>query len=147
MNGTSTALIVVGLFLVGGIISFVKQKMPTSLIVLLSDFFDDIGSIKKGLRHLRYKKHEVMAFQILDPMEINFPFEDVTLVKGLEELGELLTEPRALRDGYLEQLRLATEQLKKLCRGMHVDFTRMNIAEPLDVSLSGFLATRAASIK
>ncbi|MEV6740513.1 MULTISPECIES: hypothetical protein [unclassified Streptomyces] len=36
MNGTSTALIVVGLFLVGGIISFVKQKMPTSLIVLLS---------------------------------------------------------------------------------------------------------------
>ncbi|MEU0741771.1 hypothetical protein [Streptomyces sp. NPDC006134] len=36
MNGTSTALIVVGLFLIGGIISFVKQKMPTSLIVLLS---------------------------------------------------------------------------------------------------------------
>jgi hypothetical protein len=36
MNGTSTALIVVGLFLLGGIISFVKQKMPTSLIVLLS---------------------------------------------------------------------------------------------------------------
>ncbi|WP_181139024.1 hypothetical protein [Streptomyces sp. Ru72] len=36
MNGTSTALIVVGLFLAGGIISFVKQKMPKSLIVLLS---------------------------------------------------------------------------------------------------------------
>ncbi|WP_432135973.1 MULTISPECIES: hypothetical protein [unclassified Streptomyces] len=36
MNGTSTALIVVGLFLVGGIISFVKQQMPRSLIVLLS---------------------------------------------------------------------------------------------------------------
>ncbi|MBD0842650.1 MULTISPECIES: hypothetical protein [unclassified Streptomyces] len=36
MNGLSTVLIVVGLFLVGGIISFVKQKMPASLIVLLS---------------------------------------------------------------------------------------------------------------
>ncbi|GAB2739728.1 hypothetical protein [Streptomyces bullii] len=36
MNGISTLLIVVGLFLVGGIISFVKQKMPASLIVLLS---------------------------------------------------------------------------------------------------------------
>ncbi|MEZ3178540.1 hypothetical protein KYY02_07410 [Streptomyces pimonensis] len=36
MNGLSTVLIVVGLFLVGGIISFVKQKMPTSLVVLLS---------------------------------------------------------------------------------------------------------------
>ncbi|WP_031107371.1 hypothetical protein [Streptomyces sp. NRRL S-146] len=36
MNGTSTLLIVVGLFLLGGIYSFVKQKMPKGLIVLLS---------------------------------------------------------------------------------------------------------------
>ena len=36
MTGLSTLLIVVGLFLVGGIISFVKQQMPKSLIVLLS---------------------------------------------------------------------------------------------------------------
>ena len=36
MNSTSTLLILVGLFFAGGIISFVKQKMPASLIVLLS---------------------------------------------------------------------------------------------------------------
>ncbi|MGW2829231.1 hypothetical protein [Streptomyces sp. NPDC001286] len=36
MNGLSTLLIVVGLFLVGGIISFVKQGMPKQLVVLLS---------------------------------------------------------------------------------------------------------------
>ncbi|MER6978863.1 hypothetical protein [Streptomyces carpinensis] len=36
MTGLSTLLIVVGLFLVGGIVSFVKQQMPRSLIVLLS---------------------------------------------------------------------------------------------------------------
>jgi uncharacterized protein HemX len=36
VNGLSTLLIVVGLFLAGGIYSFVKQQMPKSLIVLLS---------------------------------------------------------------------------------------------------------------
>jgi hypothetical protein len=36
VNSLSTILIVVGLFLVGGIISFVKQEMPRSLVVLLS---------------------------------------------------------------------------------------------------------------
>ncbi|WP_202918311.1 hypothetical protein [Streptomyces cavernae] len=36
MNGLSTVLIVVGLFLVGGIISFAKQQMPKGLIALLS---------------------------------------------------------------------------------------------------------------
>jgi len=36
MSGLSTVLIVVGLFLLGGVYSFAKQKMPASLIVLLS---------------------------------------------------------------------------------------------------------------
>lgn len=36
MNGLSTVLIVVGLFLVGGIISFARQQMPKSLVVLLT---------------------------------------------------------------------------------------------------------------
>ncbi len=88
-----------------------------------------------------------MAFQILDPTEIEFPFDETTLFRGLEEMGELLTEPRALREGYLEQLALHTADLQKLCRGMHVDFTRMNSGESLDVSLSNFLAARAATMK
>ncbi|MEV7672370.1 hypothetical protein ACWDNT_23250 [Streptomyces sp. NPDC000963] len=36
MNGLSTILIVVGLFLLGGIYSFAKQQMPKGVIVLLS---------------------------------------------------------------------------------------------------------------
>lgn len=36
MTGLSTLLIVVGLFLAGGVYSFSKQKMPRSLIVLLA---------------------------------------------------------------------------------------------------------------
>jgi uncharacterized protein (DUF58 family) len=132
----------------GRILDQLAEKLThRSLIVLLSDFFDDIESIKKGLRHLRYKKHELIAFQVLDPEEIEFPFEDTTLFKGMEELGELLTEPRSLRAAYQEQLALFTTDLQKVCRGMQIDFKRMNSGEPLDVSLSGFLATRAASIK
>jgi uncharacterized protein (DUF58 family) len=132
----------------GRVLDQIAEKLNhRSIVLILSDFFDDPEGIKKGLRHLRYRKHEVMAFQILDPQEVEFPFEDTTLFKGLEELGELLTEPRALRDGYLEQLNRHTDEMRKVCRGMHIDFTRMNSGEPLDVSLSGFLATRAASIK
>src|SRR5438034_3750262 len=132
----------------GRILDQLAEKLNhRSLIVILSDFFDDIESITQGLRHLRYKKHEIMAFQILDPTEIEFPFEDVTLFKGLEEAGELLTEPRALREGYIQQLAMFTEELKKSCRGMHIDFQRFSSGESLDVSLSQFLATRAASMK
>jgi uncharacterized protein (DUF58 family) len=132
----------------GKILDQIAEKLThRSLIVIISDFFDDLDSIKQGLRHLRYKKHEIMVFQILDPAEIEFPFDDVTLFKGLEESGELLTEPRALREGYLEQLRQFTDDLKKLCRGMNIDFQRFSSGDGLDVALSQFLATRAATMK
>ncbi|MCZ4508580.1 MULTISPECIES: hypothetical protein [Streptomyces] len=36
MTGLNTILIVVGLFLLGGVYSFIKQQMPKGLIVLLS---------------------------------------------------------------------------------------------------------------
>ncbi|MFF0104364.1 hypothetical protein [Streptomyces hirsutus] len=36
MNGLSTALIVVGLFFVGGVVSFTKQKMPKGVTVVLA---------------------------------------------------------------------------------------------------------------
>ena len=132
----------------GKILDQIAEKLNhRSLIVIISDFFDDLDSIKQGLRHLRYKKHEIMVFQVLDPAEIEFPFDDVTLFKGLEESGELLTEPRALREGYLDQLRQFTDDLKKLCRGMNIDFQRFSSGDGLDVALSQFLATRSATMK
>src|ERR1041385_3130436 len=75
----------------GHVLDQLAEKLThRSLVVILSDFFDDLDAIQQGLRHLRYKKHELMVFQVLDPTEVEFPFEDVTLFKGLEGLGELL---------------------------------------------------------
>lgn len=132
----------------GRLLDQIAEKLThRSLVVILSDFFDDLDGIKKGLRHLRYKRHEIMAFQILDPTEITFPFEDVTLFKGLEDLGELLTEPRSLREGYLREMEKFNDELKRVCRGMNIELEQFNSGDPLDVALSNFLAGRAARMK
>ncbi len=117
-----------------------------SLVILLSDFFDDLAGLKRGLRALRFRKHDVICAQLLDPQEIEFPFEEITMFKGLEESGELLTEPRALRQGYLQVLGEFTDQLKRTCRSIDVDFARFNTGDSLDVPLSAFLAQRAATM-
>lgn len=132
----------------GKVLDQLAEKLThRSLVVIVSDLFDDPEEIVKGLRHLRFRKHEVVVFQVLDPAEIEFPFEDVTLFKGLEEAGELLTEPRALRAGYLEQLALFTEKLSRACRGLNIDFARLNSGESLDIALSQYLADRMGRTK
>jgi uncharacterized protein (DUF58 family) len=133
---------------VGKVLDQVAEKLThRSVVVVVSDLFDDVESIIKGLRHLRYRKHEVIMFQILDPAEIDFPFEDVTLFKGLEETGDLLVEPRALRAAYLDQLKLFSETLGKACRGMNIDFARISSGDSLDIALSQYLADRMGRMK
>lgn len=132
----------------GKVLEQVAEKLThRSLVVVLSDFFDDLHLIQRGLRHIRHRRHEVIVFQTLDPAEIDFPFEDPTRFDGLENMGDLLTDPKALRESYIDQLRLATEKLQGVCRSLRIDFARMNTGETLDVALSGFLATRAATMR
>ena len=45
------------------------------LIILISDLLDNQEDVVKGLRHFRYKGHEVIIFHIIDPKEINLDFE------------------------------------------------------------------------
>ena len=69
----------------------------------------------------------MILLQVLDHDEINFPFETTTLFKGLEDLGELIVEPRALKEAYLEEFRRHTQVLRDECHKMHVDYVDREI--------------------
>ena len=74
------------------------------IVIIFSDCFDDVDAILAGLKHFRHRRHEVMLMHVLDPAELDFPFHQMMLFRGLEGLPELLAEPRALRRAYLAEL-------------------------------------------
>lgn len=117
------------------------------LVVVLSDCFDDVADLLRGLQHLRYRRHEVVLFHILDAAELDFPFEQATLFRGLEHEPELLTDPRSLRDGYLAEVQVFLQELERGCRGCNVDYVRLRTDTNLGVALSSYLASRATRIR
>src|SRR5437016_8661634 len=61
------------------------ERIPRrAILVILSDCFDDLADLLAGLKHLRHKRHEVVMFHILDGAEVDFPFQEATLFRGLE---------------------------------------------------------------
>jgi uncharacterized protein (DUF58 family) len=118
-----------------------------AIIVLLSDLFDEPADILAGLQHLRYKRHEVVVLHVLDGAELDFPFQEATLFRGLEQYGELLTDPRALRAGYLEQVEGFIAQLRRGCRNQNIDYVPLRTDRDLGVALSSYLAHRLARTK
>ncbi|MCG3181390.1 MAG: hypothetical protein BIFFINMI_03778 [Phycisphaerae bacterium] len=117
------------------------------LVAVFSDLFDSVDEILAGLKHMRYRRHEVILFHLLDPDERTFPFKQTTLFEGMEQMPHILTEPRALRQRYLEEVDLFCSRLKKGCRDMGVDYHLMDTSDRLDVTLSQYLAARSAAIQ
>ena len=81
---------------------------------------------------------------ILDEAERTFPFERQTLFHGLEQTGELLTNPKSLRRGYLRVLNRFLQDLESRCRSFSIDFLSLSTSDPLEVALAHFLAQRAS---
>ncbi len=117
------------------------------IIVVLSDFFDEPEDILAGLKHLRHKRHEVVVMQVMDRAELEFPFTEATLFRGLEQLPELLTDPRSLRQGYLDQVGTFVRELELGCRFQNIDFVQLRTDQSLGLALTGYLAHRLARKK
>jgi uncharacterized protein (DUF58 family) len=113
------------------------------VVAIFSDLFDDVPKIIAGLKHFRHRRHEVIVFHILDPAEIDFPFRDTTLFKGLEGMPDVLTEPHALRRAYQEEIGEFLAELKKGCQIADIDYVPLLTDQDLGLALSSYLASRA----
>lgn len=121
---------------------FAERINRRSLIFILSDMFDEVHELLAGFKHLRHKRHEVVLWHILDGAEVDFPFQEATLFRGLEEYPELMTDPRSVRAGYLEQFNGFLTDVKRGCRDQNIDYVRLRTDTPLNVALSSYLAHR-----
>ncbi len=112
------------------------------IVIVLSDFFDDVQSVAKGLKHLRHRRHEVVLMHVLDPAELDFPFEHAMLLRGLEQPQQALVDPRALRRAYLAEFDAYVRRLKFACRAHRIDYVLLRTDQSLEVVLSSYLASR-----
>jgi uncharacterized protein (DUF58 family) len=119
-----------------------ERLKKRGVVIVLSDLFDDVPSLLAGLKHFRHRRHEVILFHVLDPAELDFPFRQPTLFKGLEEWPEVLADPRSLRRAYLAEFHKFLHDVKLGCRKERIDYVEMRTDQPLDVALSSYLSSR-----
>ena len=124
--------------------SSVSQR---GLGMVLSDLFDAPDDVISGLRELVRRGHDVIVFHVLDRDEVEFPFERMTLFDGMEEMPELLVDPRSLNDAYLKEIDDFQSTIRKGCLAQGIDYVRLLNSQPLDVVLSSYLAARGARAK
>jgi uncharacterized protein (DUF58 family) len=119
-----------------------EALLKRSLVIVISDLLDDPASVVRGLRHLRSRGTDVVVFQLLDPDELTFPFSGATRFRDLEDAVEVITDPTAVRAGYLRQLQRLTDTYSRELRSAGIDYIQLDTSLALDRALTTYLSVR-----
>lgn len=128
---------------VGAILhEFARRMRRRGFVILFSDLFDHTDEFISGINHLRFRGHNVVVFHILDPYELEFPLKGMWKFVGLENDGEIVTQPNRVRAGYLRELQKFITEIKSACLNAGVDYVLVNTARPVEQTLTAYLIQR-----
>lgn len=124
-------------------VDYVVEHAPRrSSVILFTDLFDPEERVLRRLAQLRGRKHEVTLFHVLDPWEIEFPFDDPTLFLSMEDTRAVEAHGRDVRRGYLEVVGRWLEDVRRASAESDIDYGLCRTDRALDEVLLPFLARR-----
>jgi len=128
---------------VSNILHILAQSIKKrGLIILISDLVDSHEDIMNGLKHFRYKGHEVIIFHILDPREIDLNFNESVKFIDLESDESITTDPRQVKAAYQKEIKDLVASYKNQCRKNKIDFINISTSDSLENSLINYLIKR-----
>jgi len=133
-------------------LNLVAEMIPNrSLVIIFSDMFDHEHSeaLFSALQHLRYKKHEVILFHVVDKsLEMDFNFENrPTQFIDLESGETLKLNPIQVKNFYTEKIKAFREDLYNKCGIYQVDYVEADIRAGFDQILYTYLVKRQRMLR
>ena len=113
-----------------------------SVLVLISDFYEDPDAVLEAVKPLRFIGNELLAFHVLDPAEIQFDYTDASSFEDLESGEQLPVVPESFGDEYRKLIAQHVNALSTKFSEHRIDYTLMNTSEPLDRALFSYLSSR-----
>src|SRR6476661_6848620 len=119
-----------------------KTARKRGLVVLLSDLLAPLETVETHLGYLRSRGHEVVVMRVLDPAEVEFPFQEAALFQDVESGRELYVDPQLARERYRQRFAEHAAGLARVCNKLGIDLMELATDRPLELALFDFLSTR-----
>lgn len=128
--------------LMGPMMKVTEAGRRRGIVVVISDFYESPRVVVDALLKLRYRGHDVIAYQVLDRAEIEFDLDEAANFQDLETGETIPVVPAKLRQQYRELMREHLDAIQKLLRENQVDYGLIETTRPLDDALFTYLSLR-----
>ena len=112
------------------------------IMVLISDFYEEPEAVLDAVKVLRYKGNDLIVFHVLDPAEVEFPFDEVANYRDLETEEAIPVIPEYLREQYRKLVAEHVDRLSRWLGDNRIDYTLFDTSTPLDYALFSYLSNR-----
>jgi uncharacterized protein (DUF58 family) len=117
--------------------------MPArSLVVIASDFYEELETLRPALRRLRYDHHDIIGLHVLDPQEIDFDLDDSGTFVDAESGGRVKLDAASVRKNYLKRFKAFCDEIDSLFHQVGGEAARLRTDESPIEGLSRYLAYR-----
>ena len=120
-----------------------EQIRPRGMVLILSDFFTETEELINALQHLRFRKHDLALFHLLDRSELEFKFDRPIRFLDLEGNASVVTEPAVIRDEYIRQIERFIIRLRNGCHEVKASYHQIVSDQDYEKILAEFLIERA----
>jgi len=127
-----------------GLAERIRQR---SLVIIISDLFTEVPELLECFKHLRFYKHDVAVFHLLDRQEFEFDFTRPVRFVDMETGSDLITDPAVVREAYHEALHDYLTTLAHGCREFDVDYRLTYLDQGYEGTLTQFLLQRIKRTK
>lgn len=122
--------------------SLAEKAKQRALIVVFSDFFCDVDELMDSFQHMKFKKHDLAVFHMLDRQEVDFNFDRPIRFVDLESPYSMVTDPSVVREGYMREVQNYLNAMKKGSREFGVDYQQVFTDTDYEPLLASFLLER-----
>lgn len=112
------------------------------MMVLISDLLSPIESFENELTQLRAFGHEVVVFQVLDPAELDFPYDASAQFEDIETASMIYIDPEKARTDYLRRIEKHQARVREVCVARGITHQVLRTDQPLEIALFHFLTRR-----
>lgn len=127
----------------GGVLIEKSDRLPPrGVVMIVSDLLLDFDPFERALVRLSQRGHDVVVFHVLDPDELELPFDGQVEFHDLESTDRIMAEPKYVQGAYREAMKEFCAMARARTGETGAEYLLLRTDQDLGVALSFYLHHR-----
>jgi uncharacterized protein (DUF58 family) len=135
-----------GTDLIGCFQRFRERLVRRGLVVVISDLYCDPDAMSKAVQPLAYGGHDIVLFQLLDPLELKPEWREAVVLRDVETQQAVNVSAEYLAQEYGKRLESHLSAIRAAAARAHAQQVLIPTHEPLDRALRRYLVFRQGRV-